>query len=123
MLKQLIEHPEALASESSNQQQSSEQNQSETPQEDESNQKESKEQSSDNGIDSPDMMGITPLLWAVMHKHEDCAQYLVEKGADVNWEGSSGDRPLHYSCAQGQGELSRCKLENRIVMRLQLAFN
>lgn len=83
--------------------------------EDEKNKEDDNDQQEEIDINAPDNMGITPLLWAVMHRHADCTKYLIEKGTDVNCTGAKGDTPVHYACKQGDEEIlkgTRCDMSH-----------
>ena len=60
-------------------------------------------------IDSIDEMGKTPLTYACDYKGSDeCAEFLLSKGADPNSKGTGSDGPLSYACMYGH--LKRVRL-------------
>ena len=54
-----------------------------------------------------DIMGLTPLHWAVatgVNTRMQCVSVLIEAGATVDAVNSGGNTPLHYACATGKTE-------------------
>ncbi|MHC4557295.1 MAG: ankyrin repeat domain-containing protein [Planctomycetota bacterium] len=48
---------------------------------------------------------ITPLYWAIRENHEDVAELLIEKGANVQVKGWRGWTPLHYAAREGNRDM------------------
>jgi pectate lyase len=49
--------------------------------------------------------GITPLYWAVREHHEDVAELLIEKGANVQVKNRRGWTPLHHAVRGGNRDM------------------
>ena len=45
--------------------------------------------------------GATPLLWAAKNCHVEMAEFLISKGAGVEWRGGEGDTPLMIAAWEG----------------------
>lgn len=62
-----------------------------------------------------DMMGLTPLHWAVASGQAKgriaCVELLVNAGVDIEAINNSGYTPLHYACATGKNECARLLLD------------
>eukprot|EP01088_Endostelium_zonatum_P020491 TRINITY_DN7582_c0_g1_i1.p1 TRINITY_DN7582_c0_g1~~TRINITY_DN7582_c0_g1_i1.p1 ORF type:complete len:148 (-),score=45.78 TRINITY_DN7582_c0_g1_i1:143-586(-) len=46
-------------------------------------------------LNKQDSLGNTALHWAASGGHEDCVEWLISVGANVNIQAQSGDTPLH----------------------------
>lgn len=51
-------------------------------------------------VNACDDYRVTPLLWALFHRHAEIAAYLVEKGAEVNYQEYPEGTPLIYAVEQ-----------------------
>ena len=54
--------------------------------------------------------GVTPLHYAALMGHGDIAQFLVERGAQVNARHDGGRTPLHDAAMKGHSDLVRMLL-------------
>jgi ankyrin repeat protein len=61
-------------------------------------------------LQSKEWGDLTPLHLAVLHNHNDVAQYLLSKGADVNARTSTGITPLHEAAQNGNKEITELLL-------------
>jgi ankyrin repeat protein len=57
-------------------------------------------------------MDYTPLHYAAKHGHVDVAEWLIEKGADVNAKDKNGETPLHLAACDGFIEVARLLLNH-----------
>jgi ankyrin repeat protein len=51
-------------------------------------------------VNACDDYRVTPLLWALFNRHADVARYLVEMGANVNYEDFPEGHPLMFAVEQ-----------------------
>jgi ankyrin repeat protein len=51
-------------------------------------------------VNACDDYRVTPLLWALFHRHAEVAAYLVEEGADVNYQEFPEGHPLMFAVEQ-----------------------
>ena len=51
-------------------------------------------------------LGATPLSWAVLFNHADVAEFLIQKGADVNARNRDGGAPLHGAAFLGYADIA-----------------
>lgn len=63
-------------------------------------------------VDSHTFGGATPLLAAVKHGHLEAAQFLIQKGANVNIKDDSGQTPLWAAAHNGDLDMLKCLLSH-----------
>jgi len=59
-------------------------------------------------IDSADNAGYTPLHWALIRQNWEVAEFLIDKGANLNIQGTDGGTPLH--CAANHEDIEIIEL-------------
>jgi ankyrin repeat protein len=59
-------------------------------------------------VDAKDSAGNTALVEAARWAHDDCVEYLLEKGANIHSKNPKGQTALHIAAQQGRD--STCKL-------------
>ncbi|XP_046581507.1 histone-lysine N-methyltransferase EHMT2-like [Haliotis rubra] len=52
-------------------------------------------------VNSRDVFGRTPVMWAALRGHRDGVELLVRRGADVSLVTNDGDNILHWACVGG----------------------
>lgn len=65
----------------------------------------------------------TPLLFAVFNNHIEVARYLVDNGADVNSQSSSGRNVLNYALSNGNFELFKYLKQKGAKVNDELVFD
>jgi len=58
-------------------------------------------------VDAKDSAGNTALVEAARWGHDDCVEYLIEKGADVHSKNPKGQTALHIAAQQGRDSTLR----------------
>ncbi len=61
----------------------------------------------------------TPLHWACIRAHWDVAEYLIEKGADVNVQGGDGGTPLNWAVHHDHVEIVTLMIEKGAKLNVQ----
>eukprot|EP00418_Pyrodinium_bahamense_P062464 CAMPEP_0179085884 /NCGR_PEP_ID=MMETSP0796-20121207/38923_1 /TAXON_ID=73915 /ORGANISM="Pyrodinium bahamense, Strain pbaha01" /LENGTH=133 /DNA_ID=CAMNT_0020783335 /DNA_START=46 /DNA_END=444 /DNA_ORIENTATION=- len=59
-----------------------------------------------------DSRGLTPLMIAAMHGHEDCLRCLLQRGADLDARDGRGWTALMHAAFRGQGPCLRLLAEH-----------
>ena len=72
-----------------------------------------KQPESERVINTPELAGYTPLMWACRWGHSECVTLLLRAGANVNSTNPSvaGQTPLIYACRWGQTECVRLLIQ------------
>lgn len=63
------------------------------------------------GFTTTDSNGKTSLHFAVINGHQEMAEMLISKGADVNAKDSDGNTPLHLAAAGGNPDMCKMLIE------------
>ncbi len=67
-----------------------------------------------NGVDinaEDSEFGVTALSWAVLRDNTEIAQFLIEKGAEVNAKSRDGSTPLHSAAFLGHTEIAELLIQ------------
>lgn len=63
-------------------------------------------------VDTADESGLTGLMWAAGYGQLSSARLLLQAGADYNYRGNKGQRPLHLAAAYGHHDLVKLLLNH-----------
>lgn len=64
-------------------------------------------------VDSPDKFGLSPLMITAQRGYVDVARVLLETGADVNFQSSSGKTALMMACFSGNVEVAQLLIQHK----------
>jgi ankyrin len=62
--------------------------------------------------------GMSPLQSAIMYGEKDLCSLLLDAGANVNWQDSSGNTALHFVCGKHLGQKNYEKLYSKMTLSL-----